>query len=117
MLPGYHAGELRETVAFSREADRLLAPEAYRALQLRLIAEPTLGKVIPGSGGLRKMRWGAGTRGKRGGVRLIYQWIPARRRIYLLAIYSKAEQTNLTAAQIRALRSLVETDPVLPEGE
>ena len=64
--------EFIETSVFTRRVQRLLSPEAYRLLQIFLSFHPDAGVVIPKSGGLRKLRWAAGGKGKRGGVRIIY---------------------------------------------
>lgn len=55
-----------------------------------------LGATIPHSGGLRKVRWSIGDRGKRGGVRAIYYWVVAQDQILMLFIYPKSEQDDLT---------------------
>jgi mRNA-degrading endonuclease RelE of RelBE toxin-antitoxin system len=68
------------------------------------------GALIPGSGGLRKMRWSAQGRGKRGGTRLIYYWAVGPEQILLLLIYPKNVQDNLTPAQLKLLRQIVETE-------
>ena len=60
-----------ETSIFTRQVLALLDDEDYRRLQTVLVIRPTAGDLIPGSGGLRKIRWGAHGRGKRGGVRVI----------------------------------------------
>ena len=62
---------------------------------------------MPGSGGLRKLRWRLPGRGKRGGARLIYYWNRAAERVYLLFLYPKNVQADLTPAQLRVLRALV----------
>ena len=64
---------------------------------------------MPGSGGLRKLRWRGSGRGKRGGIRIIYYCIAADQQIYLLTVYAKAEMKDLTRDQIQTLRKLVET--------
>lgn len=63
-----------ETPVFTRAVTSLLSDEEYRQLQLALLIRPEQGALIRGSGGLRKLRWGAQGRGKRGGVRVIYYW-------------------------------------------
>ena len=68
------------------------------------------GDVIPGSGGLRKLRWRGSGRGKRGGIRVIYYSLAADNRIYLLTVYAKADCVDLTREQIRVLRKLVEVE-------
>lgn len=60
-----------ETPIFTREVEALLEDEEYRALQWALFFRPEQGRIIPGSGGLRKLRWSAREKGKRGGLRLI----------------------------------------------
>ena len=99
-----------ETRVFTRRIDDLLSPEEYRLLQLALVARPDVGKVIPGTGGLRKLRWAVGGRGKRGGARVIYFWHPARQQLLMLFVFAKNEADNLTMAQKRALRRVVETE-------
>lgn len=101
---------LIETSVFTRRVDRLLEEEDYRFLQIELIRRPTAGAVIPGTGGLRKLRWRTRDSGKRGGARIIYYWIGERDTILLLLIYRKGEQDRLTAEQRRALKRLVEEE-------
>jgi len=67
-----------ETPVFTAVVTALLSAEEYRELQLALLIRPEQGVLIRGSGGLRKLRWGVRGRGKRGGVRVIYYWHPAR---------------------------------------
>ncbi|MDP3768351.1 MAG: hypothetical protein Q8S13_10075, partial [Dehalococcoidia bacterium] len=59
-----------ETPVFTAAVTSLLSDEEYRQLQLALLIRPEQGALIRGSGGLRKLRWGARGRGKRGGVRV-----------------------------------------------
>ncbi len=61
----------------------------------------------PGGGGLRKLRWSAQGRGKRGGIRLIYYWDPPSHTFYMLYLYAKNEQGDLTSSQTKALARLV----------
>ena len=65
------------------------------------------GRIIPGSGGLRKIRWAGKGRGKRGGMRVIYFWWLADDRILLLDIYSKNEREDLSAAELDKLKRKV----------
>ena len=81
--------------------------EDLRRLQNFLLATPDAGDVIPGGSGLRKLRWSAQGRGKRGGARVIYyQHVPGER-IYLIYAYAKSAQANLTREQVKALATLM----------
>lgn len=86
---------------------RGLDEDTYRALQLTLLLRPEQGALIRGSEGLRKIRWRAQGRGKRGGVRVIYYWEKARAACYMLYLYQENEQGDLTASQVRMLARLV----------
>ena len=68
------AMELVETPVFTRQVSSEFSEDEYRLLQLHLIQRPDAGDTIPGSGGLRKLRWRLPSRGKRGGARVIYFW-------------------------------------------
>ncbi len=96
-----------ETPVFTKDVRDLLSDEEYRGLQLALVLRPEQGSVIPGRGGLRKLRWGSKGRGKRGGIRLIYYWITAENTIFMLLLYDKSTQVDLTTAQARMLRRVV----------
>jgi hypothetical protein len=96
-----------ETPVFTAAVTALLSDEEYRQLQLALLMRPEQGVRIRDSGGLRKLRWGARGRGKRGGVRVIYYWHSVDDFFYMLLIYAKSEQDDLTPAQLRVLRRLV----------
>ncbi len=69
---------------------------------------PEAGDVIPGTGGLRKVRWSVAGGGKRGGVRVIYFHVAAQAEVRLLLIYRKGVKDDLTGAEKRALRRLNE---------
>jgi mRNA-degrading endonuclease RelE of RelBE toxin-antitoxin system len=90
--------------------ERLLDGESYRLLQLRLAADPESGAVIPGTGGLGKIRWSGSGRGKRGGSRIIYYWATAQNTILMLMIFAKKERSDLTAQQKAILRKIVEDE-------
>jgi hypothetical protein len=82
--------------------------EELRALQNILLERPDAGPVIPGAGGLRKLRWALAGRGKRGGARVVYYWHGKADRVYLVLAYAKNEQDNLTPDQARQLAKIVE---------
>jgi mRNA-degrading endonuclease RelE of RelBE toxin-antitoxin system len=96
-----------ETPIFTRELRDVLSDDDYRNLQFALLLRPEAGPIIPGSGGLRKVRWSLGARGKRGGLRVIYYWDKPKECIYMLLLYSKSRQEDLTQEQLRTLRKLV----------
>jgi hypothetical protein len=96
-----------ETPIFTKLVIDLISDDEYRKLQLALVLRPEAGKIIPGSGGLRKIRWKISGSGKRGGLRLIYFWDVPDDIIYMLLIYKKSKQENLTPNQLKALRNLV----------
>lgn len=96
-----------ETPVFTTLVRRHLDDETYRALQLSLLLRPTQGSLIQGGAGLRKLRWAAEGRGKRGGVRVIYYWEPESQMFYMLYLYAKNEQGDMTSAQVKVLAKLV----------
>ena len=96
-----------ETPIFTREVTELLSDEEYRGLQLALLFRPEQGPLIPKGGGLRKIRWRKSGSGKRGGLRMIYFWDKDSATIYMLFVYQKNEQEDLTPNQLRVLRKLV----------
>jgi len=99
-----------ETPIFTKQILSTLSDDEYRLFQNMLLERPDAGKVIPGSGGLRKLRWAAEGRGKRGGLRVIYYWFTARGTILLLFIYPKNVQDNLTPDQLKQLKKVVEEE-------
>ena len=99
-----------ETAIFTRRIQALISDEQYRLLQLQLIAQPDIGKVIPQSGGLRKLRWSLSGQGKRGGIRVIYYWLASRETILMLFVYAKNEQDDLTRQQLKTLRKIIEEE-------
>ena len=101
---------IQETAVFSRRVQQLLDPESYRLLQLRLAADPKAGNLIPGTGGLRKIRWRTHDGGKRGGVRVIYYWAGADETILMLMVFAKNERSELSPEQKAVLRQIVEEE-------
>ena len=99
-----------ETSAFTKAITALLDDAEYSALQEALAADPAAGDRILGTAGLRKLRWAASGRGKRGGMRLIYYWIVSKDQIFLLLAYPKNRQDDLTADQKRLLSELVKKE-------
>lgn len=81
---------------------------SYREFQEFLAVQPLAGDMIQQTGGLRKLRWSARGKGKRGGVRVIYYYVTMDSQIRLLLIYKKGIQDDLTSDQKKALRQLNE---------
>jgi len=98
--------EFVETSAFTSRITTLLTDDEYRDLQAELVLHPKAGHVIPGSGGLRKLRWRVSGRGKRGGLRIIYYWSSVDH-LYMIFAYDKTRQRDLTGEQLKLLREHV----------
>jgi hypothetical protein len=96
-----------ETPIFTKRLSGIMTDEEYRLLQMHLLNKPDAGKVIKGSGGLRKFRWSAKGHGKSGGVRIIYYWFASQDTILLLFSYAKNERTDLTSEQLQQLRKII----------
>ncbi len=96
-----------ETSLFSRRADKLLSREERDELIDLLAVNPAAGDEIIGSGGVRKLRFGAGGRGKRGGFRVIYYWLVDDMPIIAIQIFGKNEQADLTLDEIRGAQAIV----------
>jgi mRNA-degrading endonuclease RelE of RelBE toxin-antitoxin system len=96
-----------ETPVFTSLVTEALGDDEYRALQVALLLRPEQGALIKGSSGLRKIRWGGGGRGKRSGLRVIYYWDRARSTCYMLFVYRKSAQGDLSPSQIRTLAGIV----------
>jgi hypothetical protein len=95
-----------ETSVFVRRAEKLLSQEEHDELLLFLALNPTLGAEIPGTGGVRKLRFAAQGRGKSGGVRVIYYFYDEDNPLYALFLSGKNEQVNLTPEQKREITAL-----------
>lgn len=96
--------EFIESSVFARYVHDYLTEDEYAALQWFLWMNPLAGDLIPGSGGCRKLRWGALDKGKRGGIRTIYYGPSPGGTIWLLAVYAKRRKDNLPAHVIRAIK-------------
>ena len=77
-------------------------------LEISLCQDPEQGVVIPGTGGIRKLRWGLKQRGKRGGIRIIYIDFIVDKEIYFLAAYQKNIKKDLTEEERRNMRHVAE---------
>lgn len=91
---------------FKAEATELIGADGIEALAVYLIDHPDAGDVIPGSGGVRKLRWAAKGKGKRGGARIIYLYVVIAERVYLVRCYAKNVKTDLSAYEKKQLRQI-----------
>ena len=98
--------EFIETRRFSDVLYDYLDEDSYQELQISLIERQDQGDIIPGGGGIRKLRFAAQGKGKRGGVRVIYYWVTKAGQIYMIALYPKGRKDNLTDAEVAEFRDL-----------
>lgn len=100
--------EFIETPFFTRALDRYLDDDEYGELQDYLSRFPESGNVVPGSGGVRKLRWAAEGRGKRGGLRVIYYLRSAQGQVWMLTIYSKNVSENIPTHVLKAMKEAID---------
>jgi len=100
--------EFIESTAFTKYVYDYLSDDEYLGLQSFLLLYPESGKVVPGSGGVRKIRWAMTGKGKSGGVRVIYYFKRQDDEIWLLTIYSKNEVENIPAHILRKIAKEIE---------
>jgi hypothetical protein len=98
---------LVEHPTFTKNVLKVFEDDEYRELQTELVADPKSGAVIPNLGGLRKKRWAAKGKGKRGGARIIYLHLPKAEIIYLFYLFTKGDITDLTSEQKKQVSKLV----------
>lgn len=101
-----------ELPPFQRLRADYFSDEEYSRFQSDLMANPTAGDVIQGTGGLRKIRYRDPRRGtgKRGGLRVIYYWQLSESQFFLFTVYNKDEMDDLTADQRKTLAQLLEKE-------
>jgi hypothetical protein len=97
-----------EHPVFTRRIMELLTDEEYRQFQSDLAAHPEAGDVIPGLGGLRKIRLALPGRGKRGGARVLYLLLVRVETVFLLYVFTKGEFEDLPPDKRRVIKRLVE---------
>ena len=98
-----------EFAPFTKRVMDLMDDDDLARVQLLLLARPDAGKVIPKSGGLRKLRVAAKGHGKRGGARMIYYWSGLPATGFCCWIFTaKNEQEDLSAGELKQLRTLIE---------
>jgi hypothetical protein len=101
-----------ELPAFERHRGRYLDDDAFRSLQNLLLSDPEAGDLIPGTGGLRKLRFSEQGRGKgkRGGLRVVYYWWTAGLQFWLFTLFSKDDLTDLTPQQKKTFKGMIKAE-------
>jgi len=101
-----------EMPPFERFRSDYLDDEGFRALQQKLLKNPEAGDEIPGTGGLRKLRFADKRRGKgaRGGLRVIYYWYSKKDLFWLYTLYDKDEASDLTEDQKKVLKEMLKAE-------
>lgn len=92
-----------ESSAFERVMPLYLDDDEYAELQQFMMLSPNAGRVVRGSGGVRKLRWSRSGMGKRGGLRVIYFVRPEPREFWMLAVYAKSTSDNVPGHILREL--------------
>jgi mRNA-degrading endonuclease RelE of RelBE toxin-antitoxin system len=100
--------EFIEATAFTKYVYDYLTDDEYLGLQSFLLQNPEVGKIVRGSGGVRKVRWAITGKGKSGGVRVIYYFKKQDDEIWLLTIYSKNELESIPAHVLRQIAKEIE---------
>jgi hypothetical protein len=93
-----------ETRLFTRLIHQYLSDDDYSRLQQALIARPEAGDVIPGSGGVRKLRWGVTGKGKRGGIRVVYYLRLLAGQVWMLTLYAKNVTDDIPGHVLKKIR-------------
>ena len=99
-----------ETTLFTRLVSDYLSDEEYGKLQQELMNNPEAGAVIRASGGVRKIRWAAAGRGKRGGYRVIYFIRRSNDIIWMLTMYPKNVTDSIPGNILKQIREEIEND-------
>lgn len=101
-----------ETKKFSKDIDALIKrrqvlQEDFNSFKRDLAISPDIGDIIVGTGGIRKTRIKSASKGKSGGFRICYYYFLKKEHIYLLLIYAKSEQDNLSALEKKTLKEFI----------
>ena len=92
-----------ETTTFTKLIGSYLTDDEYRGLQGFLLEHPEAGKIVRGSGGVRKLRWAIAGKGKSGGIRVIYYWKRVDNEVWLLTAYGKSERETIPSHILRQI--------------
>lgn len=97
-----------ETSIFTKQITELLNDDSYASLQTYLSQNPEIGELIQGTGGVRKMRWALSGTGKSGGVRIIYYFLNEHDILYMLSVYAKSDQVNISDKDKQRLKLVIQ---------
>ena len=95
---------------FSASAKNYLSEDELGELQEYIAKSPDLGDPIPGTGGVRKLRYGYDGLGKRGGLRVIYYIREQEHHIWLISIYAKNATENMKSSTLKAVRRAIDDE-------
>ncbi len=99
-----------ETTIFTKLIEEYLTDDEYSGLQSMLLEHPKIGKVVSGSGGVRKLRWSKQGKGKSGGIRIIYYLKKDNNEVWMLTIYGKSEKSNIPAHILKKIVEEIKND-------
>ena len=97
-----------ESKIFEKLRGKYFDDTSYREFQNFLLEQPNVGDTIQGTGGLKKVRWLANGKGKRGGIRTIYLYLADKSHIHLLTVYAKNEMSDLSSHEKKILKVIAE---------
>ena len=99
-----------ETTLFTKLLPRYLSDDEYGLFQWYLLLNPETGDLVRGSGGVRKVRWAPGGRGKRGGIRIMYFWKKSENEIWLLTLYAKSEKATIPSHILKKIAEEIKNE-------
>ena len=97
-----------ETIVFQKQWPLYWSEDERGEFAAHIARFPTLGNVVPQSGGIRKVRWRRAGTGKSGGVRVIYFTRTAEEEVVLLVMYAKSKTDNVTGVKLKEIRRALE---------
>lgn len=98
-----------ETPLFSKQITQMLDDDSYSKFQTYLCNNPEVGDIITGTGGVRKVRWSLPNTGKSSGVRILYYYLTDFGTVYLMMVYAKSDQINISDSDKQRLKQVITT--------